>query len=159
MLRFIDRANIFGSSGAHSNTLTPFYPFPVENERRVPCSFIISSHLARFLSLLVCLLPRAWKNVLSLSHCLCFSLKHLHTNMCEHSNMYVGVMPKSLAFAYINKTVNFPYCCTCHFQASSFSSRRHLSPSWTEWSDMQNDWTDQKRRHVVAKHGSMTSDL
>lgn len=48
----------------------------VENERRVPCSFMILSHLARFLLLLVCLMPRAWKieNMLFCSPSLSFSI-------------------------------------------------------------------------------------
>lgn len=87
----------------------------VENERRVPCSFMILSHLARFLALLVCLTPRAWKieNMLlcsprllvSLCLYVCNSYKHLHKNICLHTKIYlcvcVGVVaPKCLLFAF-----------------------------------------------------------
>lgn len=78
----------------------------VENERRVPCNFMILSHLAKFLSLLVCLTPRAWKTenmllcTLSPSVYMCY--KHLHKNICLHTKIlvYVGVCdPWVLALA------------------------------------------------------------
>jgi len=52
----------------------------VENERRVPRSFTIMSHLASFLSLLVCLTPRAWK-VLSPSLSMCVTVTNTHTKI------------------------------------------------------------------------------
>lgn len=85
----------------------------VGNERRVPCSFMILSHLARFLSLLVCLTPRAWKIEkyalvlsLSLSMSLCLCVLQLqtptHKNICLHTKICVRgcfLTPECLPFA------------------------------------------------------------
>lgn len=75
---------------------------------------MILSHLARFLSLLVCLMPTAWKiknmlHVLALSVYACYSYKHLHTKIfvCTLEYLCVGVTPESLPFAYKNKTKSF----------------------------------------------------
>lgn len=69
----------------------------VENERRVACSFMIL--LARFLSLLVCLTPTAWKieNMFlcspsfSVSVYVCYSYKHLHTKIFVYTLKYLCV--------------------------------------------------------------------
>lgn len=89
---------------------------------------MILSHLARFLALLVCLTPRAWKieNMLlcsprllvSLCLYVCNSYKHLHKNICLHTKIYlcvcVGVVaPKCLLFAFKKKQ---PNCCSCHLR-------------------------------------------
>lgn len=118
----------------------------VENERRVPCSFMILSHLARFLALLVCLTPRAWKieNVLlcspsslSVSLCLYVCNKHLHENICLHTKIYlcVGVVTrKCLLFALKKNTQT-----AVPVISKPISNTVYLFPvslSWTERSAM-----------------------
>lgn len=92
---------------------------------------MILSHLARFLSLLVCLTPRAWKTeymlyVLPLSPslflCMCVVVTNTYTKIfvCTLKYLSVGVCkPWVLALCFIKKKTQQPLCCcTCHPQAS-----------------------------------------
>lgn len=116
----------------------------VENERRVPCSFMILSHLARFLLLLVCLVPRAWKteekkkcSVFSPSAfprlsflCCRYTKTPTHINICLHTKIFVcgrQPPPRFLPSAYKNKTAQSLCCSICHL--ANLSVTPFLTPT------------------------------
>lgn len=112
----------------------------VENKRRVACSFMILSHLARFLSLLVCLTPTAWKieyifPVLSLFFCLGVCVLQLqtptHKNICLHTEIYMrGCLWPLSACPLLEKRAKLLYLSSMSPAATNTSSWYHSLLDW-----------------------------
>lgn len=147
---------------------------------------MILSHLARFLSLLVCLTPRAWKNrkygfmfspspFLRLFLCCSNTETPTHINICLHTKIFVCgrfASPKSLAFAYKNKTAKpvLQYLSSANLSVTLFSPLWHLSAFRAEWTAMcrvSQHISGEGRFQVKCRlqfesesnHGSMMNDL
>lgn len=131
----------------------------VENERRVPCSFMILSHLARFLSLLVCLTPRAWKNrkygfmfspspFLRLFLCCSNTETPTHINICLCTKIFVcgrlhPPSPWPLPIKIKQQSLCVAVPVICEPLGYTVFPLWHLSAFWTVQSESAHQWRGQ----------------
>ena len=128
----------------------------VENERRVPCSFTILSHLARFLSLLVCLTPRAWKieNMLSLPLSLDVCVLQLQTPthkkcfVCTLKYLCVGVCNPWVLALCLKKHAKLLYLSSPSLSATLFTSSWYSSLLDRVVRYVRSESADQRRRQA-----------
>lgn len=147
---------------------------------------MILSHLARFLSLLVCLTPRAWKNrkygfmfspspFLRLFLCCSNTETPTHINICLHTKIFVcgrlhPPSPWPLPIKIKQQSLCVAVPVICEPLGYAVFPLWHLSAFWVEWTAMcrvSQHISGEGRFQVKCRlqfesesnHGSMMNDL